>query len=127
MVSDNHNSFYFIIFYNKFYFREDDYMEQISAFDINKYIYDKNVIIIDIRNSNSYNRYHIPGAINISMNDIENGRYHLDRSKKIITYCDRGGQGIIACKILEERGYKMGNIVGGMNALKNIDIKSSWL
>ena len=102
-------------------------MEQISAFDINKYIGDNNIVIIDVRNSESYFSYHIPGAINIKMQDIERGNYNLDRNRKIITYCDRGGQGIIACKILEERGYRVGNIVGGMNALKGIDIKSSWL
>lgn len=99
-------------------------MEQISVFDINKYIGNKSVIIVDVRNRESYILRHIPGAINISMRDIERGNYNLDKNKKIITYCDRGGQGIIACRLLEERGYRVANVVGGMNALKGIDIKS---
>lgn len=99
-------------------------MEQILAVNINKYLYNENVIIIDLRNIKEYLKYHIPGAINLQLRDIESGRYNLDKNKQIITYCERGGQGIIACRILEEKGYKTGNIVGGMNLLKNVDIKS---
>lgn len=99
-------------------------MEHISAIDINEYIYNKNVVIVDLRSREKYSIYHIPGAINMSIKDIEMGYYYLDKNKKVITYCDRGGQGVIACKILEERGYYVANIVGGMNALKDIDIKS---
>jgi 3-mercaptopyruvate sulfurtransferase SseA len=44
-------------------------------------------VFVDVRDSSSYNRSHIPGAVNIPVSDLTNHLSELNRSDWIITYC----------------------------------------
>ena len=44
-------------------------------------------VFVDVRDSSSYNRSHIPGAVNIPVTDLTNHLSELNRSDWIITYC----------------------------------------
>ena len=45
-------------------------------------------VVIDVRPSDEYRKGHIPGAINLPMQQIEAGNYqNLPRDKRLISYC----------------------------------------
>jgi 3-mercaptopyruvate sulfurtransferase SseA len=44
-------------------------------------------VFLDVRDSNSYSASHIPGALNIALNDLTNRLSELNPSSWIITYC----------------------------------------
>jgi 3-mercaptopyruvate sulfurtransferase SseA len=44
-------------------------------------------VFLDVRDSSSYNRSHIPDAVNIPVSDLTNHLSELNRSDWIITYC----------------------------------------
>jgi 3-mercaptopyruvate sulfurtransferase SseA len=44
-------------------------------------------LILDVRDSESYSAAHIPGAVNIPINEIETRFEELDANQWIITYC----------------------------------------
>ncbi len=46
-----------------------------------------NVIVIDVRNRDSFLRGHIPGAISIPLNDLGKRVPEISRDASIVTYC----------------------------------------
>lgn len=92
-------------------------METISAREIDRYIYDKSYILIDVRNPSEYRKMHIRGAVCIPR------EYLLERMKGLgqsipILYCDRGGLSMQAARELEEHGYRAISVVGGIQAYR---------
>lgn len=70
--------------------------------------------IIDIRNEQSYNNYHIPSALNIPFEKlIIKPSDYLKSTSKYFIYCRCGKISSKACKILTNYGYKVVDILGG--------------
>ncbi len=49
------------------------------------------IIIIDVRSNEEYNEKHIPNAINIPLEKLEDKAKTLDGNKFYITVCGKGG------------------------------------
>ena len=78
---------------------------------------DTNFIIVDIRDDASYDEAHIPGAINIPLNELGYRVFSLDKTKDIIVYCFTGVTSQVACQILVNAGFKdVYNVIGGIKA-----------
>lgn len=48
---------------------------------------ESNVIVIDVRSRQSFQRGHIPGAISIPLNDLGKRVPEISRDASIVTYC----------------------------------------
>ena len=92
----------------------------ITVDELNARIDDKsdtNFIIVDIRDDASYDEAHIPGAINIPLNELGYRVFGLDKTKDIIVYCFTGVTSGVACQILVNAGFKdVYNVTGGIKA-----------
>ena len=78
---------------------------------------DDNFIIVDIRDDVSFDEAHIPGAINIPLNELGYRVFSLDKTKDIIVYCFTGVTSQVACQILVNAGFKdVYNVIGGIKA-----------
>lgn len=86
----------------------------ISAEELDEIINNKNYIIVDVRDEKEYRKNHIPGAVNISMNDIRLAQF--DKTKIIVLYCEHGGNSMVAARELAKRGFQVKTVVGGMKA-----------
>jgi rhodanese-related sulfurtransferase len=93
---------------------------EISADQLADRIKDKaddNYLIVDIRDDESYDEAHIPGAINIPLNELGYRLFSLDKTKDIIVYCFTGVTSEVACRILINAGFKdVYNMTGGIRA-----------
>lgn len=87
----------------------------ISARDIDRYIYDENTIIADIRSSAEYRQNHIKNAVSFPDDTIMEKLYVLDKYDLIIVYCDRGVNSLRLAQRLRAMGYNVKSVVGGMN------------
>ena len=76
---------------------------------------DNPILILDVRNKNSFNDWNIRGSINIDVSDdIWDNNFEkvkqmfegLPKDKKIVTVCNAGITSQHASRILEEMGYK---------------------
>ena len=73
-----------------------------------------NLNIIDLRSNQSYNNNHIKGSINIPYNELITNPYkYLDKSKAYYLYCQKGITSKKICGILNIKGFKTYNIIGG--------------
>jgi len=78
---------------------------------------DTNFIIVDIRDDVSFDEAHIPGAINIPLNELGYRVFSLDKTRDIIVYCFVGVTSQVACQILVNAGFKdVYNVTGGIKA-----------
>jgi 3-mercaptopyruvate sulfurtransferase SseA len=47
----------------------------------------KTAVFVDVRDADSYNSHHIPGALSIPLNELSDRLGELDTKARIITYC----------------------------------------
>lgn len=72
------------------------------------------VIYIDVRNKDEFEKGAISNAINIPVDELRQRMHELPANKTIIIYCQIGLRGYIAQRILKQSGYKnVHNIAGG--------------
>ena len=75
-----------------------------------------NVVLVDVRPADEYRQGHIPGAINIPLNDIRQASAALDPTKEYIVYCQTGRRSSAAAFLLSQRGLHAALLDGGMRA-----------
>lgn len=98
-------------------------IKTISVRDIQTYQERENVEFIDVREKEDYELYHIQGAKNLPYDDMERWAPRLDRTKIYVLYCERGSLSMMAAKKLQEMGYSVSTLVGGIRAVqeRNLD------
>ena len=75
-------------------------------------------IIVDVRTREEFAAGHIPMAVNVPLEQIEEGAYSLPKSKYLIVYCERGISSMRAALAMGEDGYKVINTIGGLAQYK---------
>ena len=74
---------------------------------------DNGAIVIDVRTNMEFDSGHIPNAVNIPLDDINNIAYSKDST--IIVYCQSGMRSLEAVKTLSDLGYtSLYNLDGGL-------------
>jgi rhodanese-related sulfurtransferase len=73
------------------------------------------VTVIDVRESSEVATGKIPGAKHIPLGQLALRKGELDKSKSYIITCQSGNRSKAACGILEALGYKVEDMIGGMN------------
>ena len=68
--------------------------------------------LIDVRSAGEFSRGHIPGAKNISVDEIRERRAELDH-KDLLVHCQVGQRGHTASLLLQELGFNPINLDGG--------------
>ena len=76
-------------------------------------------LIVDVRSSQEYNEWHLPGAINIPYYEIKRdiGNIVKDKNQEIVVYCQEGVRSKQAYKILKNLKYE--NVFNLYNGLDN--------
>lgn len=74
------------------------------------------VNIIDVREQEEVDAGIIPGAKHIALGQVETSLDQIDPSVPHYIICKAGGRSAMACEILEENGYDVTNVTGGMMA-----------
>jgi NADPH-dependent 2,4-dienoyl-CoA reductase/sulfur reductase-like enzyme/rhodanese-related sulfurtransferase len=69
--------------------------------------------LLDLRTAEEYAHGHIPGAVNIPVDDLRSRLSELPRDRPIAAYCQVGQRGYLGTRILLQAGYTAANIGGG--------------
>lgn len=73
----------------------------------------KDAICLDVRTRAEYETGHIPGYINIPLDELRERLDELDGQKEIYLTCQIGLRGYLAQCILEQKGRRTRNLSGG--------------
>ena len=74
--------------------------------------------IIDVRTPGEYQSGHIPGSINIPLNELPGKLQQLDKSKPVITCCASGMRSGSAKSLLVANGFRDVHNGGGWTSLQ---------
>jgi rhodanese-related sulfurtransferase len=66
-----------------------------------------------VRTPQEYAGGHIPGAVNLSVDDLRTRLGELPRDRDIASYCQVGQRGYLATRILKQAGFQAVNVGGG--------------
>lgn len=76
-------------------------------------------IIVDVRRPDRFRNGHIPMAVNLPIEKIEQKQVNFPKNRTLIVYCDSGGASIQAARFLSDMGYKVINCIGGLKNYKS--------
>ncbi len=92
--------------------------DTIRANEITYYIGKQNVLIIDLRDREEYIAGHIPTAVNIPYEDLEENKAGLKQYHLLVFYCDRGHISLMAARDLIKDGFNIKSLYGGIRAYR---------
>ncbi|QHE51942.1 rhodanese-like domain-containing protein [Pontibacillus sp. HMF3514] len=91
-------------------------MKTMTAEEVRKKLEEegKDLNLVDVREDEEVAEGKIPGAKHIPLGSIEDRKDELDQDKEYIMVCRSGGRSGKATQFLEEHGYNVINMEGGM-------------
>jgi rhodanese-related sulfurtransferase len=87
----------------------------IHSSDLEKLIQNKDVHVVDVREQDEYDMGHIPGVSHLPLSGFPENIHELDKDKKHYLVCASGGRSGMASDYLDEAGFDVVNVDGGMN------------
>jgi len=97
------------------YFEEDQTLLPVSHIDLVKLIKEDDVILLDVRPYDEYRQGHLPKALNIQLDELQNQLTNWSKDDLIVAYC-RGPYCILSVKAvqyLREQGFNVRRLQEG--------------
>jgi len=73
-------------------------------------------LLVDVRTPEEFSGGHIPGAVNIPLQELETRLTEIPADSPVVLYCRSGNRSAQAADILREAGYSRVYDLGGINA-----------
>jgi len=96
--------------------------ENIRIQDVEKYIMSGD-ILIDLRDTRDYLKGHLPEAVNVPFDKLEDILGKIGNSRRVFLYCETGSHSMLAARILSSKGYRVYNLYGGYDRIKKSEIR----
>lgn len=74
--------------------------------------------LVDVRSKQEHEGGHIPGSVNIPIEELRARKHELPRDRQIAAYCQVGQRGYLAARILHQSGFDVANVGGGYKTYK---------
>ena len=98
------------------YFEQRDSLEPVSRAQLGERMKDGLVTVLDVRPRDEFALGHVPGAINVPVDELEERLASLARGREIVAYC-RGAYCVLsfeAVSRLRARGFRARRLEAGM-------------
>lgn len=70
--------------------------------------------LVDVRTAEEFDGGYIPGAINISLQELQQKMNRIPKDKPVIVYCRSGNRSAFAANLLTQAGYTEVYDLGGI-------------
>ncbi|MFZ4777322.1 MAG: FAD-dependent oxidoreductase [Terrimicrobiaceae bacterium] len=78
-----------------------------------KQLLPESATLLDVRDPDEFEEGHIPGAINLPLNELRSRLGELPRDRELWLYCRVGQRGYYAARLLMQHGFQVKNLPGG--------------
>ena len=75
--------------------------------------------VVDVREQEEYDARHLDGVTLLPLSVLAERYSELDKNQPYYVICRSGKRSARSCQFLEEEGYDVTNVQGGMNALED--------
>lgn len=75
-------------------------------------------LLLDVRAPAEFAAGHIPGAVNLPVDDLRGRLGEVPRDRPIVAYCQVGQRGYLATRILRQSGFDAANLAGGFKSYR---------
>jgi len=72
--------------------------------------------LIDVRNPDEYDEFHVPGAVLIPLPEVPERVAEIPSDERVYVICKTGGRSAKAVEFLNEQGFDTVNVAGGSMA-----------
>ena len=94
---------------------------QIQIHDAKKKLNERACLFVDIRDPDSYQQAHIPGAMRLHDGNLQEFLESADKTKEVIVYCYHGNSSLGATGFLIENGFANAvSMSGGFEAWRQV-------
>ena len=77
---------------------------------------DRGAYLLDVRRDDEYEAVHVPGAVHIPLDQLEQRWQEIPDDRRIHVICASGMRSLAAAKALTTAGLEAVNVAGGTNA-----------
>lgn len=77
-----------------------------------------NYFLLDVRAPFEYSEGHLPGSVNIPIDELEARIFEVPQNKHIITICLHGVRSGICERLLKQKGFHADSLEGGLSIWK---------
>lgn len=93
------------------------HINEVNPNDLEQLMQEENdVVVIDVREDEEVEMGMIEAAKHIPLQNIPHSKDELDKSKHYVFVCRSGGRSMKAALFMDEQGFKVSNMTGGMLA-----------
>jgi rhodanese-related sulfurtransferase len=85
-----------------------DYLKRVAQGD--------SLTLLDVREDWEMSVASVPGVVHIPMAQVQARMNELDRNKEIVVLCRSGRRSYEVAKLLQQSGYQVNNLAGGILA-----------
>lgn len=86
--------------------------------------YDMNMVVLDVRRPTEFADGHLPEALNLPLNNMTDpgSMADFEETQNLYVHCAGGYRSVIASSLLKRQGiHNLRNVVGGWNAIKDLE------
>jgi glyoxylase-like metal-dependent hydrolase (beta-lactamase superfamily II)/rhodanese-related sulfurtransferase len=103
--------------------KETDRVDSITAENLKGKLNDDNLAVIDVRKPGEYESAHLPQALSVPLDFINEQFDKLPKDKSLALHCAGGYRSMIAASILKSRGlHNLMDVTGGFKAIQDSGI-----
>ena len=93
-------------------------MKEISFDEFYQLYQNEQLSLVDVREVEEFEALHLEGARNLPLSQLADTYKQLEKDQLYYVICKSGMRSARACQFLEEQGYEVINVQGGMDAFE---------
>ena len=93
-------------------------MKEITFNDFSQLYQKESLSVLDVREEVEFKQVHIESSQNFPLSSLADTYEVLDKNQTYYVICKSGIRSAQACQFLEEKGYDVINVPGGMDAFE---------
>lgn len=100
-------------------------IKMIGVEDLDELLLRDDIKIVDLRPADAYRKYHMKKAVNYPYDEMERWEKELLAQRRLLLYCERGSESLMAARRLNRRTNEVFTLIGGVRAVYDLEKRNS--